>query len=146
MTFKTFGSFNEAPVWGRDYDRALQSSKMGLNFNRQEGFDWYSSARMAQLAGNGILQFTHASGRFDELLPAETLVYFTDEEELIANIREFHADDAKRQAWATAARDYFHREINSTLYAQYIAEAGLQIPFSHPYCWAQDISLDGTLR
>nr|WP_067286508.1 glycosyltransferase [Marinobacterium profundum] len=146
MDFKTFGSFNEPPVWGRDYDRALQASKMGLNFNRQEGVDWYSSARMAQLAGNGILQFTHASGRFDELLPAETLVYFQEEADLIASIREFHADDAKRQAWAKATREFFHQEINSTLYAQYIVEAGTQAAFSHPYCWAQDINLDGTLK
>lgn len=146
MNFKTFGSFNEPPVWGRDYDRALQSSKMGLNFNRQEGLYWYSSARMAQLAGNGILQFTHSSGRFEELLPPESLVYFDEEDDLIAKIREFHADDDKRRAWAGAAREFFHREINSTLYAQYILEAGLQIPFSHPYCWAQDINLDGTLR
>jgi hypothetical protein len=146
MNFKTFGSFGEAPVWGRDYDRALMQSKMGLNFNRQEGLHWYSSARMAQLAGNGILQFTHRSGAFDELLPPETLVYFDDEDDLIARIREFHADDAKRQAWAGAARSFFHREMNSTLYAQYIAEASTLTPFSHDYCWAQDINLDGSLK
>jgi hypothetical protein len=32
------------------------------------------------------------------------------------------------------------------LYAQYILEASLLKPFSHPYVWAQDINLDGTIR
>jgi len=43
MNFKTFGSFGEPPIWGRNYDRALSETKMGLNLNRQEGSYWYSS-------------------------------------------------------------------------------------------------------
>ena len=54
--------------------------------------------------------------------------------------------DAKRQAWATRARDFFHSEMNSKLYAQYILEAALQIPFSHDYVWARDINLDGSVK
>lgn len=146
LNFKTYGSFGEPPVWGRDYDRALQDTKMGLNLNRQEGGYWYSSARMAQLAGNGILQFTHVGARFDELMPPESIVYFNESDDLRDAILEFHHDDAKRQAWAGRARDFFHREINSRLYAQYIVEASLQIPFSYDYVWARDIALDGSMK
>lgn len=146
LAFKTYGSFGEAPVWGRNYDRALAESKMGLNLNRQEGHYWYSSARMAQLAGNGILQFTHRSNRFDELLPPESLVYYDTREELLARIREFHADDAKRRAWAARARDFFHAHMNNRLYAQYIVEASLQQPFTSDYVWARDINPDGSGR
>jgi hypothetical protein len=146
MNFKTYGSFGEAPVWGRDYDRALAQTKMGLNLNRQEGDYWYSSARMAQLAGNGILQFTHSGPRFDELLPAESAVYFDDEADLLNKIREFHHDDDKRRHWAGRAREFFHTEMNSCLNAQYIVEASTMQPFSHDYAWAQDINLDGSER
>lgn len=146
LNFKTYGSFGEKPVWGRDYDRALAQTKMGLNFNRQEVHYWYSSARMAQLAGNGILQFTHANLKFDELLPPESVVYFREMDDLLQSIRDFQHDDAKRQTWATRARDFFHTEMNSKLYAQYILEASLQIPFSHDYVWARDIHLDGSMK
>ena len=146
MNFKTYGSFGEPPIWGRDYDRALANTKMGLNLNRQELHYWYSSARMAQLAGNGILQFTSSNLHFDELLPPESAVYFTDEDDLLAKIREFHHDDAKRRHWAGKARTFFHDEMNSKLYAQYIVEASLQIPFSHDYVWARDIHLDGSMK
>ncbi|MFE8072887.1 glycosyltransferase [Marinobacteraceae bacterium S3BR75-40.1] len=146
LNFKTYGSFGEPPVWGRDYDRALARTRMGLNLNRQEGHYWYSSARMAQLAGNGILQFTHSGPRFDELMPPESIVYFDDQDDLLGKIREFHHDDAKRRLWAARARDFFHREINSKLYAQYIVEASLQQPFSHDYVWARDINLDGSRK
>ena len=146
MNFKTYGSFGEQPVWGRAYDRALSETKMGLNLNRQEGYYWYSSARMAQLAGNGILQFTHSGPRFDELLPPESVVYFDDRDDLLAKILEFHNDDAKRCAWAARTRDFFHAEMNNTLYAQYILEASLQITFSHDYVWARDIHQDGSMK
>jgi len=146
VNFKTYGSYGESPIWGRDYDKALAQTKMGLNLNRQDRYYWYSSARMAQLAGNGIVNFTHEGLRFDDLLPAESAVYFRDEDDLIAKVLEFHHDDAKRKLWAHNCHDFFHKEINSTLYASYIAEASLMIPFTHDYVWAQDINLDGTLK
>ena len=146
LNFKTFGSFGEPPVWGRDYDRVLARTRMGLNFNRQEGDYWYSSARMAQLAGNGILQFTHASARFDELMPDETLVYYQSIEELKDQIQRFNANNELCQSWAANTRAFFHEQMNATLYAQYILEATTLTPFSHPYVWAQDIQLDGQLN
>ncbi len=137
LVFSTPGSFGEPNVWGRDYDRALAGAKMGLNLNRQEGYDWYSSARMAQLVGNGLLTFTHADAGFARLLPPETLAYFADKEQLQQHIVDFYHDDEKRKHWAQNARDFFHREINSTLYAQYIVEAAAGMPFSHDYVWLE---------
>ncbi|MEO0442947.1 MAG: glycosyltransferase [Pseudomonadota bacterium] len=137
IVFSTPGSCGQPSVWGRDYDRALASSKMGLNLNRQEGFDWYSSARMAQLAGNGLLTFTHQSSNFARLFPDESIVYFKDEKNLKTLIEEFHSDDAKRRYWASRAREFFHREINSTLYAQYIVEQSMKLPCSHRYVWLE---------
>lgn len=137
VKFSTPGSFGEVSVWGRDYDHALSQSKMGLNLNRQEGYDWYSSARMAQLAGNGLLTFTHAKADFQRLFPDETLVYFNTNEDLAKKIAEFYNNDEKRRHWARRARTFFHEEINSTLYAQYIVEAAMSVSFSHDYCWVE---------
>ena len=146
LNFKTFGSFGEKPIWGRDYDQALLRSKMALNLNRQEGNYWYSSERMMQLTGNGILTFTHSANKFDELFPDESLVYFNSDSQLRDLIREFHHDDEKRMAWAKRAREFVHKEMNTRLFSQYIVEASMQIPFSHDYVWARDINLDGTMK
>lgn len=136
LDFYTPGSFGEPGVWGRDYDLALANSKMGLNLNRQEGFHWYSSARMAQMAGNGLLVFTDQRAHFDTLFPEQSLVYFSGTDDLIKKLRDFNSDDAMRRQWAANGREFFHREINNKLYAQYIVEAAMQKPFSHDYLWA----------
>ncbi|MFV0277826.1 MAG: glycosyltransferase [Parahaliea sp.] len=135
LRFYTPGSFGTPGVWGRDYDETLAVSKMGLNLNRQEGGYWYSSARMAQMGGNGMLVFTHRGARFEELFPAQSLVYFNDAGELREAVLRFHQDDAMRRHWAANTRDFFHREMNCTLYASYIVEASLGLPFSHDYVW-----------
>lgn len=137
LNFATPGSYGQPVLWGRDYDRFLSQSKMCLNLNRQEGYHWYSSARIAQVVGNGLLTFTHDSGKFDEMMPEETLVYFKDKEDLLAKVCEFHHDDAKRQHWATRARDFFHNEINGDLFARYIVETAMEIPYSHEYAWVR---------
>jgi hypothetical protein len=138
LNFKVYGSFGTPPVWGLDYDRVLSQSKMGVNFNRQEGLHWYSSARIAQLGGNGILVLTHAAAGFDSLFPPETLVYYRDLDELAKLALEFHHDDAKRRAWAAATRRYFRQEMNTRLNSQYIVEATLGLGFSHPYVWLEN--------
>lgn len=137
INFYTPGSFGVPGAWGRDYDRALANSKMGLNLNRQESYYWYSSARIAQMAGNGLLVFTHASAEFDSLFPEETLVYFDSSGQLIQKIKEFQYDDEKRKAWASRCREYFHKEMNNKLYAQYIVEAAMNLQYSHNYVWVK---------
>ncbi|MCQ3828846.1 glycosyltransferase family 1 protein [Microbulbifer elongatus] len=135
--FHTPGMFDQPTLWGRDYERKLAASKMGLNLNRQEGYQWYSSARIAQMAGNGLLIFTNEAAAFDDFMPSETLAYFDDEGALLNSIRKFHHDDAMRRHWAGRCREFFHREINNTLYAQYIVEAATETQFSHDYVWVQ---------
>ena len=137
LRFYTPGSFGEPGVWGRDYDLALANSKMGLNLNRQEGYHWYSSARIAQMAGNGLLVFTDGRANFESLFPSESLVYFSSTDDLIRQLKAFQADDLKRQSWAARGREFMHREMNNTLYAQYIVEAAMQIPYSHNYVWLE---------
>ncbi|MCH9691937.1 MAG: glycosyltransferase [Gammaproteobacteria bacterium] len=135
LTFCTPGMRDQPTVWGLAYDQLLAQSKMGLNLNRQEGIKWYSSARIAQMAGNGLLIFTHTGARFADFMPTETLVYFDSEENLQKRILEFHQDDAKRRDWASRCRAFFHREINNTLNAQYIVESAMGLPHSREYVW-----------
>ena len=146
LNFKTYGCFGESPVWGRDYDRVLARTKMALNLNRQDCDYWYSSDRMAQLAGNGVLFFTHEATRFDELLPERSAVYFRDKDDLLVKVRNFAADDAMRREWASRCREFFHSEMNSSLYSRFILQATFEQSFDHDYVWARDIHADGSLK
>lgn len=137
VRFDTFGLFGTPAVWGRAYDRVLSRSAMGLNLNRDEGHAWYSSARMAQLAGNGLLVVTHQDNGFQTLLPEDSAVYYADVDDLREKIAYFAQADDERRERAARTRAFFHQEMNNRLYAQNIVETAAGQRFSHPYVWLE---------
>jgi hypothetical protein len=136
VVFKTFGYFDEPNVWGRDYDAVLARSKMGLNLNRQEGDYLYSSARLAQLMGNGIVPVINRASRMQELIPEELAIYFDTDAELLDRVRELKTDDVQRRSVATAGQVFYREHFCSERVAQYIVERTMGASFSHDYIWA----------
>ena len=57
IKFDLYGFSNRQPVWGDDFIDVISNSKMGLNLSRGEPLKYYSSDRIAQLFGNGLLTF-----------------------------------------------------------------------------------------
>lgn len=136
VVFKTFGYFDEPNVWGKDYDAVLSKSKMGLSLNRQEGDYLYTSARLAQLMGNGIVALIHEGCRMQDLLGEDRAVYFSDPEELVGKVTSLKADDAMRQSIAAEGQRFYRENFSSERVAQYIVERTMGLSFSHDYIWA----------
>lgn len=135
LRFDTFGFEGTPTVWGIDYDRALGGSKMGLNLNRQEG-DWlYSSARLAQLMGNGILAFVHQSTGLARFFDG-MVVFFEKPDDLLEKIRHYHTHDHERRGLASAGRAYLHREMSSERVAQFIIDRTFGDPGGDDYPWS----------
>ncbi|AHF91647.1 hypothetical protein OPIT5_16930 [Opitutaceae bacterium TAV5] len=136
IVFRTYGYFGEPNVWGHDYDAVLARARMGLNLNRQEGDYLYSSARLAQLMGNGIVPLIHNACRMQDLIGPDRAIFFEEQEELIAKIRQLKADDALRRRIAAEGRRFYREHFSSERVAQYIVERTTGQPFSHDYIWA----------
>ncbi len=124
LVFRTPGYFGEPNVWGADYDALLSQSKMGLNLNRQEDYH-YSSARLAQLMGNGILAFIDRAGSMQDLIGESRAVFFSDKEELLEKILELHRDDVMRQKIASEGRRFYRENFSNVLVAREIIETML---------------------
>ena len=57
VRFNLFGLNNKQPVWAENFRSELNKSKMALNLSQGKPLKFYSSDRIAQLIGNGILTF-----------------------------------------------------------------------------------------
>jgi len=134
LVFRTPGYFGEPNVWGRDYDDLLAQSKMGLNLNRQED-TLYSSARLAQLMGNGILAFISRQGEIEQIIPQSAAVYFSSRDELREQIIAHAADDNLRKQTAAAGRAHYRRHFSSDQVARYLVERSCGLPLSEDYVW-----------
>jgi glycosyltransferase involved in cell wall biosynthesis len=135
MKFHTAGYFGLPNVWGRDYDNLIAQSKMGLNLNRQEGDYLYSSARLAQLMGNGILAFIHRAGNMQELIGEDRAVLFESNEELAKKVRHYNNDDAARREVASKGREFYREHFSSDLIAQYIVDVTMGSSHRNTHIW-----------
>jgi hypothetical protein len=137
VVFKTYGYFGEPNVWGRDYDAVLACSKMGLNLNRQEGDFLYSSARLAQLMGNGVVPLIHRAGQMEVLLGKDRAVYFSDVDELMKRVLALKEDDSLRRSIALEGQRFYREHFCSERVAQYIVERTLGLDWSADYIWSE---------
>ena len=55
IKFDVYGMNNVQPIWGDQFIKKISNSFMGLNLSRGKPIKYYSSDRIAQLIGNGLL-------------------------------------------------------------------------------------------
>ncbi|AQQ09294.1 hypothetical protein L21SP3_01097 [Sedimentisphaera cyanobacteriorum] len=139
LKFETFGIYGNPAVWGQEYDSVLSKTKMSLNLNRYEGWKYYSSARISQLMGNGILAFIWDAGQMKDIIPENCAAYFKDEDELKKKIIEFHNDNQMRKDIAGAGRKYYHDNFSGQQIIKYIAETTFGKPYSEDYIWQGEV-------
>ncbi len=111
-----FGSFNQPRAYGSQKDKILAESRMSLNLNRRNDVELYSSDRIAQLTGNGLLTLTPRVAGFEELFTSEEVAYFDTVDDLVATVRRFKQDDAQARAvaergWRRAHADYSAQRV-----------------------------------
>lgn len=135
LRFKLYGSLGRPPVFGAAYLDVLARSKMGLNLSRRSDIPYYSSDRIAQLAGNGLLVFIPETPGFRTLFSDDEVVYFGDTLDLVHKAHHYQAHDDRRQAVAARGRRRAHDSYNGARIARFITEATFGIPYSDDYEW-----------
>lgn len=122
LNAKFVGSLGNKALFGNEYMTILSQAKMALNYSRRNDVELYSSDRIVQLTGNGILTFTPRIPRFEELYSENEVVYFDDFDDLVSKIKYFytHPNEAKE----IAHNGWFktHQSYNSTVVTKAILE------------------------
>ena len=135
IRFKKIGIYGEPPAWGESYKEILSKSKMALNLNGKEGWPLYSSDRIAQLMGNGILTFLWNKGEMKKVIPDNHALYFDTQEELCEKIIYFHTHDEERKKIAASGYHHYHTHFSAERIIRYIIETTFQLPFTDDYLW-----------
>lgn len=129
---------NQDYLFGKAYMERLARSKMGLCLNRTYDYHWYSSDRMAQYMGNGLVAFLRSGTGFEAFFNDEDLAYYRDEDDLLRKLDRFHADDAYRRTVARNGWQKIHDAFSAEKVTQYILDATFDSPSASDYCWPTD--------
>lgn len=117
----TFPGILGAPViTGAAYERALATTAMTLNLSRRNDVHLYTSDRLAQAVGCGILTFVDRATGYGELFGEDELAFYSTEEELIDRLRAFLDDDAARRRIAESGWRAYRALFDATKVTGYM--------------------------
>ena len=93
---------------------------MGLNLSRGKPIKYYSSDRIAQLMGNGLLTFIDQKTCYGDFFNNDEMIFYKNLEDLTEKIHKFKKDDKLRKKIAKKGNTKYHKYFNSDLVAKYI--------------------------
>lgn len=122
-------------VRGTAFLDGVNNARMAFNMSRPDNVYLYSSDRMSQLLGNGLLTFVSRTTGFQDLFGEDQVAFYEGPEELTDKLRFFLEHDRKRQEVAEAGWRAAHSMFASELVAKYMLERSFAAPLSETYPW-----------
>ena len=137
IIFDIYGMNNAQPVWGDNFLNKISKSSMGLNLSRGSPVKYYSSDRLAQLMGNGLLTFIDKKTFLGDFLNNNQAIFYDNIEDLSYKINKFKKDSKNRKRIAKNGRDIYLKEFNSTLVADFIISKTFDYKSKNKFIWSK---------
>ena len=135
IKYDIYGMNNVQPIWGDEFIKKISNSYMGLNLSRGKPMKYYSSDRIAQLLGNGLLTFVDERTCFDDFIDKNYMVFYKNLEDLNYKIHKYKKDKFSRVKIAKNGKKYYLKYFNSTVIAEYILSKTLNFKPSNKFIW-----------
>ena len=136
INFDIYGMNNVQPIWGDDFLNKISNSSMGLNLSRGKPIKYYSSDRMAQLLGNGLLTFVDMATSFSDFLTKDQIIFYKDLDDLSYKLNKYKRDFKERKRIAKNGREFYLKEFNSTLVSDFILSKTLDYKTKRSFIWS----------
>ena len=137
IIFDIYGMNKTQPIWGDNFLNKISKSSMGLNLSRGSPVKYYSSDRLAQLMGNGLLTFIDKKTFLGDFLTNNQVVFYDNIEDLSYKINKFKKDHKNRNRIAKNGRDIYLKRFNSTLVADFILSKTFDYKSKNEFIWSK---------
>ena len=122
VKFDLYGINNVQPIWADSFFKSISNAKMGVNLSRGNPIKYYSSDRLTQLIGNGLLTFIHENTLYHNFFSNDEVIFYSDLSNLSEKIQKFAKDDTLRKKIAKGGKKKYMKYFNSTVVAEYIID------------------------
>jgi glycosyltransferase involved in cell wall biosynthesis len=137
INFDIYGMNNVQPIWGDDFLSKISNSSMGLNLSRGKPMKYYSSDRIAQLLGNGLLTFIDKKTVFDDFFTKEHVIFYNDIDDLTYKLSKYKKNVKERKRIAKNGRDFYLKEFNSTKVSEFILSKTFNYKTKSKFIWSR---------
>ena len=120
VKYDLYGLNSIQPIWSDNYLNAISKSKMGLNLSQGKSIKYYSSDRISQMMGNGLLTFVDNKTQLNDFFTNKEMVFYNDVNDLADKIIFFKKNNKSRSLIAKTGWIKYTKYFNSNIIAKYI--------------------------
>ena len=135
LKFDVYGMNNVQPVWADDFLKKISNSYMGLNLSRGKPIKYYSSDRIVQLVGNGLLTFIDKNTFLSDFFSSNEMIFYENIEDLSYKLNKFKKDKKKGRQIAKAGQKKYLKYFNSEIISDYMISKTLEIKTKSKIIW-----------
>ena len=135
VKFDLYGINNVQPIWADHYFKTISNAKMGLNLSRGEAIKYYSSDRITQIVGNGLVCLIDEKTKYRDFFSNNEMVFYKNLNDLAEKIQKISRDDKLRRKIAKKGKNKYMKYFNSTKVAEFIIDKGLDLKNKNKYFW-----------
>ena len=125
INYDFYGFENKEPVWGNDFYKALINSKMGINLSRGLPTKFYTSNRIASIAGNGLLTFIDKKTELNNFFNNNEMVFYDDIDDLANKVNFYKKNDKQRRRIAYNGKKKYFSLFNEKKITKYIIDCSI---------------------
>ena len=134
IKYDLYGMKENQPIWADNFINKISQSKMGLNLSQGKPIKYYSSDRLAQLMGNGLLVFVDKKTKLNDFFSNKEIITYKNINDLAKKIIRYSINDKLRRSIAKRGRNKYFKYFNSTVIAEYILNKSFGIR-NKKYFW-----------
>ncbi len=135
VKFDLYGIDKVQPIWADHYFKTISNAKMGLNLSRGEAIKYYSSDRITQIVGNGLVCLIDEKTKYQNFFNEKEMVFYKNINDLSEKILKISSDDMLRKKIAKSGKIKYMKYFNSDLVSKYIIDKTLDIKSNKKYLW-----------
>ena len=135
LKFNIHGMNSKQPIWADDFKLSLFKSKMALNLSQGKASKYYSSDRIAQLIGNGILTFVDINTKLTKFFTNKEVIFYSSIKDLSKKINFYSANNVIRNKIAKKGKKKYLTLFNSSKVAQFIIDKSMNYKSNIKYFW-----------
>ncbi len=135
IKYDIFGLDNIQPIWADQYFKTISNSKMGLNLSRGTPIKYYSSDRITQIVGNGLVTLIDEKTCYRDFFNDKEMVFYSNVNDLSEKISKISKDEKLRRLIGKKGKDKYTKYFNSNLVADFIINKTFDINIKKKYLW-----------
>jgi len=135
IDFDFFGYDDKEPLWANEFIESIKNYDMGLNLSRGKPLKYYSSDRIVQIIGNGLLCLIDKKTQLSNLIPEDCAVYYKDVNDLSKKIKFYKENIKLMKKIANNGRKFYNKNYNSTIVSQFFIDVTFNLKNKYQYLW-----------